>query len=297
MKSATHPLRTVLVLLAAILTLKAIVLWQLHEHLLLKPSGVLDDAVYLQLAERVAAGDWAVGPDAYYVSPLYIYFVGVLLTLTGGSVLAVRVVQVLLGTAAVGLMMAMTRRWFGDRAALPAGVLAGLTGLFTFYEILILQSALDPFLTALGLYLLMRAANDGARASAAAAGVAWGLLALNRPNVLPFLAVAALGLLWLGRWREGLVRAAAFGVATLVVIAPVTLRNRVVAGDWVLISSHGGLNFYIGNHERADGTYTLVEGITPSIQGQLTDAKAVAERAVGRPLKPSGVSDYFFGKA
>src|SRR5947207_1723846 len=46
------------------------------------------------------------------------------------------------------------RTWFGDRAAWIAAALAALTGVFTFYEILILQSSLDVVLTATGLALL-----------------------------------------------------------------------------------------------------------------------------------------------
>ena len=43
----------------------------------------------------------------------------------------------------------IAREWwaFGERAAWFAAALAGLTGLFTFYEILILQASIDAFLT------------------------------------------------------------------------------------------------------------------------------------------------------
>ena len=54
---------------------------------------------------------------------------------------------------------------------------------------------------------------------------------------------------------------------------------------------------YIGNHDRADGTYTPVPGITPSIAGQAKDAARVAEAGAGRPLSPNEVSNYFAGQA
>ena len=56
--------------------------------------------------------------------------------------------QVAFGTAAVALVFVTARLWFGRPAAWAAATLAALTGLFTFYEILVLQAALDPFLTA-----------------------------------------------------------------------------------------------------------------------------------------------------
>ena len=78
-------------------------------------------------------------------------------------------------------------------------------------------------------------------------------------------------------------------------LAPVTIRNAAVAGDWSPASSHGGLNFYIGNNAEADGTYHHVPGITPNIQGQQEDARRVAEAAVGRKLDDGEVSAYFYG--
>ena len=83
----------------------------------------------------------------------------------------------------------------------------------------------------------------------------------------------------------------------LLVVAANAWRNYAVSGDVIPIASHGGLNFYIGNHERADGIYTPVPGISPSIAGQARDATQVAEAAAGRRLSPSDVSDYFYGRA
>ena len=73
------------------------------------------------------------------------------------------------------------------------------------------------------------------------------------------------------------------------------MRNLAVAGDWSLLSSHGGLNFYIGNNAEADGTYRLVPGITPDITGQQADARRVAEASVGQKLDDAEVSAYFYG--
>ena len=61
------------------------------------------------------------------------------------------------------------------------------------------------------------------------------------------------------------------------------------------MSSHGGLNFYIGNRETATGFYMPVPGITPTIAGQEKDARRVAARALGHPVTDAEASDYFFG--
>jgi tetratricopeptide (TPR) repeat protein len=80
-------------------------------------------------------------------------------------------------------------------------------------------------------------------------------------------------------------------------MAPVAVRNVVVSGQWSFASSHGGLNFYIGNHANASGSYRPVPGISPTILGQQRDAQRVAANALGRPVTEAETSDYFFGLA
>ena len=95
--------------------------------------------------------------------------------------------------------------------------------------------------------------------------------------------------------------AAALAAGVIVGLGPVAIRNVVVSGEWSGltsgISSHGGLNFYIGNSETATGFYHQVPGITPTIVGQEKDARRVAERALGHPVTDRETSDYFFGLA
>jgi hypothetical protein len=309
---------------------KLAVLLALGGHPLLQPDAGLDTGAYARLAWRVASGDLLLGTEPYFVSPLYVYFLAAVLKVASSSLFPARLVQVLLGSAAAGLVVAAARRLFGERAAIAAGALYVLTGVVTFNEILILQSALDPFLTALFLFLLAvaleppeipskgkkgRPAGGGSRSWGiwVWTGIAAGLLCLNRPNALlaagaVALAAALAPLAARGRSprpsspsEEGLLRtlrpSLAFVAGTVLAIAPVTLRNLAVSHEFVLISSHGGLNFFIGNNPEADGTYRAVPGITPSIEGQAEDTKRVAESEAGRALSVREVSAHFARKA
>jgi tetratricopeptide (TPR) repeat protein len=297
-----------LAILSLALVVRAIVLGQLADHPLLQPIGGLDSEYYVRLARDLAEG--RPPSSAFFVSPLYVYFLAATFAI-GGTLMSARVIQILLGTAAVGLVYATGRRWFGemgsglisvsatrrDRAGWIGGTLAALTGIFAFYEVTILQAALDPFLTALTLYLVTRAVQDAHWGWCAASGGAIALHALNRPNVLPYLGVVCLLLLLPRPSRAAFGRVALVLAGAAIVIAPVAIRNSRAEGELVLVSSHGGLNFYIGNHADADGTYQQVPGITPSIAGQAQDAERVAEAAVRRDLRASEVSDYFYGQA
>jgi tetratricopeptide (TPR) repeat protein len=284
-------------IVAGAFAVRVVVLLQLGRHPLLQPGGVLDDAVYVQLARRVASGDLALAPGAYFLPPLYAYFLGLVFALTDGSIAAARFVQVALGTLAVHLNMQTAAAWFGARAGLVTGILTAATGLFVFNELLVLQSSIDPFLTALALACLTRALHGGSRRAFWLAGMSCAALALNRPNAIPV--VAAVAVTWIAvqgaraAWRQTL----AFVLGAALLIGPVALRNRLVAGEWVAVTSHGGLNFYIGNSEPADGTWKLVPGITPSVAGQASDAQRVAGDALGRTVSAGEASSYFYGRA
>jgi tetratricopeptide (TPR) repeat protein len=283
-----HPLA---IFLAAVFAAKLVVLLQLRDHPLLQANAGLDTTVYTTLASQVLAGNTSLAPGLYFVSPLYIYFLAAALSVFQ-SLTAVRLIQIGLGTTAVWMIFVGARAWFGERAASIAAVLAALTGLFTFHEVLILQAALDPFLTAAALTALALAFT-ARRAGLwfALSGLAFGVQTLNRPNVLiPCLVILAM-LAIARRWRPTILMAAGLAIA----LSPVIIRNGVVAGDWSPGSSHGGLNFYIGNSADANGTYHVVPGITPNIGGQQQDARRVAEQSVGRSLSDSEVSAYFYG--
>jgi len=125
-------------------------------------------------------------------------------------------------------------------------------------------------------------------------GVMIGLAAITRPLML---GLAPLFVLWLlfrsDRSRTGLVPALILAGAIIVTIAPVTLRNLLAADDFVIVSSSGGINFYIGNNTEADG---LSAAMPPPLGSswQIAEIRLMAEEDMGSRLKSSEVSAYWF---
>lgn len=287
-RQGTVPILLLVCFFGFCLIQKIVVIFQLRHHPLVQTGAGLDTTAYAELAERVIGGDWGLGPGLYYVSPLYIYVLAACRGLTG-SYTAVRLIQAVLGTVGIAAIVWTTREWFGRRAAWIAGILAAFTGLFTFYEALILQTSLDVFLTASALLCLTLALKRHDQRWMLATGLIFGIQTMNRPNI----AIAAAGLVVVmlarRRWRPALMLTAGM----LLGLSPAVARNIVVSHQFSLLSSHGGLNFYIGNHEGADGFYQIVPGITPSIKGQQEDTRRVAERALGHAVTDAQASDYF----
>jgi tetratricopeptide (TPR) repeat protein len=145
------------------------------------------------------------------------------------------------------------------------------------------------FLLLLGFWLLGRARDRDRQWYLP--GLAFGLAAIARPNVLAVITVLAVWLLWtrVRRWT----RVAQFLAAAAIVIAPVTIRNYVKSQRFVLIAWQGGTNFYIGNNPNSDGITAVVPGTRESWWGGYNDVKRLAEQNLGRELKGSEIDAYW----
>jgi tetratricopeptide (TPR) repeat protein len=133
------------------------------------------------------------------------------------------------------------------------------------------------------------------------AGIAVGLSAITRPNILIFVPFV---LLWicLKFWRENKNRIVASGIffilGMILIISPVTIRNWVVGSDFVLISSQGGMNFFIGNNPISDGKTAKAGYVSLPLKGYKDDvwitSITLAEKSMGKKLKPSEISNFWY---
>jgi len=212
---------------------------------------ILDEQHYVADARALADGRAEDAP--YWQPPGIIYFLAACVRLFGAGLTAPRVVQALISTAACLLVFAIGRRLFGAAVALGAAAIVALHGVVIFESAELLPPTFILALDLAALWWLLRAQEDQRARTAFAAGITLGVSALFAPTVLPFAAAAAL---WLRRGR--LIVALALGV--LLPIAPVTARNHAHGGEWVLVSTNGGLNFFIGNNARYAETFALRPG-------------------------------------
>ncbi|BCV24049.1 glycosyltransferase family 39 protein [Gelria sp. Kuro-4] len=226
-----------------------------------------DIASMYQYSLRVAQGIYY-GAGAYW-PPGFIFLSGGLIRLFGpeGYWTAVRYLQALLGAATCALGCAIGRAAFGSRSA---GLLGGL-GLavylpLIYYTGLAFSETLFLFFLMAAVYYLYRLARTQAVRDAAAAGFLLGLATLTRPVSLlvPVLVLPWYWLLWGRRLRPVLGRVLLMGAVLLLTLLPWVVRNYIVTGDLVLVDVNGGINFYIGHNERANGTWVDM--------GQKTDA-------------------------
>jgi tetratricopeptide (TPR) repeat protein len=254
-----------------------------------------DSLFFLQWAHSINTESFW-GRELFVQSPLYAYLLALFLRTTAEPLLAIRLLQVLLGSGACVLVALSAHRLSGDaRAALLAGLLAAGYGPLVYYDVLILKESLGVFLIALFLLLVLMAAESGRPRRWALAGLVLGLFWLVRANA-PLLALPPLA--WLGLQRRGraLPAALAFTAAMLLAVAPLTARNLLVTGKPVLTIASGGWNLYAGNNPQATGLYHAMPGVSADPRREAGTLVAYAERQAGRPLTDAEASDWYVGE-
>ncbi|HET9234030.1 MAG TPA: tetratricopeptide repeat protein [Candidatus Eisenbacteria bacterium] len=254
------------------------------------------DALYHdQWARRLAGGDW-IGTGVFFRAPLYPYFLGAIYALFGPDYLLVRILQFVIGAITAALTAWMVDRRFGRVAGVVAGLLVATHGPLVYYEGELLLVVLEAPLNLVALGCLDRAVGSASPRKWAVAGMSLGVAALVRPTLLALLPVVAV-YAFVRRARTPLHAPFVYAAATLLVLSPALLRNAVVGHDLVPVASQGGLNYYLGNNPAADGMAAVAPEFRRTWTGGIEDADRLAVLAVGRPLRPSEVSSYWFHRA
>jgi tetratricopeptide (TPR) repeat protein len=253
---------------------------------------ILDAKYYDDMAQDIAAGN-IIRKEAFFMGPLYPYFLALIYSIFGRSFLLLGMIQIAGGAGTVVLTYLIGRSVFRPSVALLGAVLLGFYGASTFYEGQFLMMWLGTFLNMLLLYVLLSDFKDRYLLKYCVAGALLGLSALARANILIFLPVVLLWLLCVARVKRRVLAAAVFAAAAFAVIAPATIHNYVASKDFVLITSNGGMNFYIGNNAEAAGAFYPPKGVDFISD---TTTRRYVERMLGRDMKPSEISRYWFGQ-
>ncbi|MDA8104005.1 MAG: glycosyltransferase family 39 protein [Nitrospiraceae bacterium] len=260
----------------------------------------LDAAVYDHWALSIARGDWRGGSGVFFISPLYAYFLALIYRLFGHHYDIVRCVQIVLGSCTCALIYLIARDVFDKGTALFASFLGIFYGYSIFLDSELLKNSLAEFTLTASLYSVLQAGKKRSPLPWLLTGVFAGLTVVNQPNVLLLLPIFSLYAYASDRRskpRGGLAHAGMLILGAAVVMAPVAIRNYVVGNDLVLVSSNGGINFFIGNNRDSDGgilTSRALSEMDPRKQENLS--RAIAQRETDRRLKPSAISAYWFSR-
>ncbi len=257
----------------------------------------IDEHLHHAWARYIANGS-IIGDEVFFRAPLYPYFLALLYKTSGANLHFVMLVQHAIGVLSGWLIYRTGHEIISYNTGILALILYSLTPVFVYFEgQLLLDFLIVPF-TLLSLLFLKHAFDRKSWTHYALSGVAFALAALTRPNILAFLPFL---IIWLVVYvsreenvKRAVLRSLVLTAFSFLVILPVTVRNYVVGDDSVLIASQGGINFYLGNNEDATGLSAYMPGL--GFAWDYADCEFIAEQELGRELKPSEVSDYWYDR-
>lgn len=261
------------------------------------PRG-MDEYNYDRLAYDLSRGEWS-SDRIIYSLPLYPVFLAFIYTVWGRSLLAVRIAQLLLGTASCGLLYLLGEQTLGRGRGLFAALIMALYGMAVFHELLIIPTALAVFASLLALVWWSKSMDEDSARRWFIGGLLLGIASLASAANLLF------GIILICFWqsRKGkkrkipiLPKRAASALGMLLVIAPFTLRNSRAGGGFLFLSAHAGINFYLGNNPESNGGFRTPPFLTPSASGIIRDSARRAEAISGKNLNPGQISRFWFRK-
>lgn len=264
----------------------------------------LDALRYHSWAQSIAFGAEQV-MEPVFRAPLYPVCLAVIYKIFGPNLFAARFIQMVLGALVCVMIYYIALKIFNKRAAIISSLIGAFYGPFLYWSGEILIVTLIVFLDLIMLHILLNAIDKPRKLLWLLGGIVLGLSSIARPNIL-ILVPWVLALILLMNKFKGItitrksrfVYICCFLTGIFIVILPVTINNYRVAKDFVLISSQGGINFYMGNNPDADGKTaqppTLVEAPGEFLDNVWLASVKVSEEAVGKPLKPSQVSRFWY---
>jgi 4-amino-4-deoxy-L-arabinose transferase-like glycosyltransferase len=220
-----------------------------------------DERLHWQIASNLLARGDFVSDDGRFAArmPLYPLYLALFAWAGSAGVLLARLGQALLGAFTAWLVY----RWAADslsrRASLIAGTLAAIDPFAVFFCNLLLNESLFTLIAVALSASVWRlaAAAPAAPARGALAGLALlgPAAVLTRPEALGWLILLWLVLLWWERRsRLGVASVGICAAALLAALLPWAVRNRLVLGRAVWLSTNGGVTLYDGLGPQADGS-------------------------------------------
>ncbi len=247
--------KNVLIVIALAIIIRIIYLIELSNHPGFTVPMVDEKWHWLWANEILDKSFW--GNGAYFRAPFYPYFLAFLSFITGSSIFWAKFLQILLCGGTAYYIFKLSAHLFNQKVGLVAGIIYALYGTLLYYEAMFLIPVLFVFFLSWGMYRLIVYQESSSLKTWFITGIIFGLATISRPNILLVLPVLAIWLFFISDKTLSILnrikKPALVFIGVVLMILPVTIRNVIVTNEFTLLSTQGGINFYIGNNPVANG--------------------------------------------
>jgi tetratricopeptide (TPR) repeat protein len=256
-------------------------------------APLMDEAFYHGEAWNIVRGA-PPASDAYFMTPLYPWFLSVVFRTVGDGAIAPFAAQMVLGALAAPLVWFVGRRMLQPLSAFAAAAAVATFAPIVFFEALYLVEWLILLALAVALSLAVAAPRRGVWA--AATGACVGIAALGRGTNLALLPVVAAWFWFDPRRpsrRSASLHALAAAIGCAAVLAPLVVRNVRHAERPTLLTANLGFNAWVGNGPDANGIFVRLPGLDLQ-QDPLT--MRYVQRRLRRPVTASETSAWWLAR-
>lgn len=256
--------------------------------------GGHDRALYHRVAQESFFPDTSFG-----YMPLYPWALRLIYALFGADLRVAAAFGIACDSATAALIVLSAARL---GAPLAVSALAGM--IYAFYPLAVVYSVqtmpntLNAFLVALFAWASGGILKNAGSLRWIGLGLLGGVAALGWAAWLVMAPAWGVTICLISRDRRPLRKPLAlFFAAFCLPIVPIAIHNTRAEGSFVLLTTHGGFNFYVGNHERATGHPVRVRDFRMTAADLLEDAHREAERQAGRSLTRAESSAWWSAQA
>ncbi|MEW6536823.1 MAG: glycosyltransferase family 39 protein [Candidatus Auribacterota bacterium] len=257
-------------------------------------NPVGDAKNYVARAEEIYMGKIIPDESPFLSSAAYPYFLALTFKIAH-NLTTPRIIQFIVGLVNVLVVYFLVLLLFGSPTAIIAALLTAIYPVFIFFEGDLLMISLIVFTINVSLLFFVLFAKNRKIGYLIAGGIFLGISALGKPDTILLAPVIALWLFFSSTERKnGLIHTGILTLAVTLTILPLTVLNWLVEKEFILLTSNGGVNFYIGNHPDAPGIFAIPPQSGLAVDGLHKISHRVAEYHLQKKLKPSDVSKYWF---
>ncbi|MFC1501209.1 tetratricopeptide repeat protein [Elusimicrobiota bacterium] len=270
----------------------------------------IDSQYYHEWAVQIAGGDIFGGKKIFTMAPLYAYFLALIYVIFGNNYLSAIIIQIIVGSLSCVLIFLVAKKYFDKKTAIISSVIAALYPIFIFYDATLLKENLMIFFTLLFVFVYPMETASTQKSEIQKfdrknilllllAGTFIGIHSLMRPNIFALIPLIFLyELFYLKTDKYFLFKKfIILFIGIFIIVFPVSLRNKIVGGEFVVTVASSGMNFWTGNNISANGTYQGASFITseePEYEEE--DFRLEASKRSGRDLTIKQASRFWLNE-
>jgi cytochrome c-type biogenesis protein CcmH/NrfG/4-amino-4-deoxy-L-arabinose transferase-like glycosyltransferase len=223
-------------------------------------TPIVDSKTYDEIARAFVKGQ-GLGYKFFWQPFFYPFFLSVVYFFSGCSIIAAKVIQVLLGALTCALTYRLGEKIFNRRIGIIAGLITVFYGPMFFYDSELLATGWASLLAVVIVLLFMKVREKDKGRYWFFLGLCGALGIITRPEFFLFFLAGCIWL-WLHvpRGLPLLPRFGAIFAGIALVTMPVGFAAMYATAKFSIISSSGGINLYIGNNPNYCQTLTIRPG-------------------------------------